>query len=75
MLGRKVCNISVPLQKELANVKKTTYKIKFIDSARFMVSSLSDLAGKFTEVLQNSKCKGCKSCHKYITVEDKIINF
>ena len=75
MLGRKVCNISVPIQKELANVKKTTYKIKFIDSTRFMVSSLSDLAGKFTEVLQNSKCKGSKSCHKYITVEDKIINF
>ena len=65
----------MPIQKELANVKKTTYKIKFIDSVRFMASSLSDLAGNFTEVLQNSKCKGNKSCHKYLTVEDKIINF
>ena len=44
MLGRKYrkkyITFSVPIKKEIDNVKIITYKIKFIDSFRFMSSSL-----------------------------------
>ena len=35
---------SVPIKKEYDNSKTTTYKLKFIDSYRFMQDSLSNLA-------------------------------
>ena len=35
--------ISVPIKKELDNVKTITYKIRFIDSFRCMASSLASL--------------------------------
>ena len=38
---------SVPIQKELANGKTVTYKIKFVDSVRFILSPLSSLANNF----------------------------
>ena len=39
---------SVPIKKEHANDKTITYKIKFIDSCRFMRSKLSDLVDNLT---------------------------
>ena len=40
----KYITFSVPIKKELESDKTITYKIKFIDSFRFMSSSLSNLA-------------------------------
>ena len=34
-------------------------KIKFIDSARFMTSSLSSLIDNLTERIHKTKCKDC----------------
>ena len=40
---KKYLRFSVLIKKEFDNVKKSTYKIKFIDSFRFLSSSLSNL--------------------------------
>ena len=43
----KYISFSVPIKKELNNGETIIYKIKFIDSCRFMPSKLSDLVDKF----------------------------
>ena len=48
---------SVPIKKELNNGKTVTYKLKFIDSFRFMSTSLSELVYNTSEIF---KCKECK---------------
>ena len=55
-------------------------KLKFIDSARFMVSSLSKIKYKCEH--ENNKCKtcgikfkGCKCCLGYKNVKDHLIVF
>ena len=49
------------------------YNIKFFDSVRFMLSSLSSLADNLAG-LHNSIYKDCKSCLEYIKVKDNLIN-
>ena len=49
----KYITFSVPIKKELDNGKTITYKIKFIDSFRFMSSSLSSLVDNSSEGLRN----------------------
>ena len=44
--AEKYITFSVAIQKELVNGKTATYKMKFIDSIRFMASSLSNLTIK-----------------------------
>ena len=54
---RKVQNFSVPIEKEVTNIDKDgnksvvsiSHKIKFIDSARFMASLLSNLVDNLAE--------------------------
>ena len=43
MLRRKHITFSVPISQELDNGKTVTYRLKFIDSFRFMPTSLSSL--------------------------------
>ena len=69
---RKYINFSVPREKELENGKTVTYKIKFIDSLRFMSSSLSRFADNLAKELHNNKCNDCKFCLEYIKVEDRF---
>ena len=53
----KYINFSVPLKKE-NNSKKIIYKLKFIDSYRFMSTSLSNLVDNLSGVYD----KECKKC-------------
>ena len=61
----KYITFSVPLKKEIKNKDKIieiTYKIKLIDSYRFMSTSLSKLVDNLSEGLHNNRCVDCKSC-------------
>ena len=70
----KYITFSVPIKKQLYNGKTITYKIKFIDSFRFMSSSLSNLVDNLSEGLHRDKCTDCKSCPDYmITKDDQLI--
>ena len=40
-----------------------------------MSSSLSSLDDNFSEGLHNNKCKDCKSCLEYNSVEDNHLTF
>ena len=46
----KYISISVPIKKEHNKGKTTTYKVKVIDSYRFMQNSLSSLADNLSEI-------------------------
>ena len=51
-----------------------TYKIKFIDSYRFMSMPLSKLIDNLLEGIHNNKCADCESCLNYIkTKNEKLI--
>ena len=46
----KYITLTVPISKELDNGKTITYKLKFIDSFRFMSTSLSSLVDNLSEI-------------------------
>ena len=71
----KYITFSAPIKKKIKNKHiEITNKIKFIDSYRFMSSSLSKLIGNLSEGLHNNKCLDCESCLDYIkTKNEKLI--
>ena len=59
----KYITFSVPLKKKIENKNiEITYKIQFIDSYRFMSSSLPKLVDNLSEGIHNNKCADCESC-------------
>ena len=61
------------IKKVLDNGNSIKYKIKFIDSFRFMTGSLSILVDKLSEGLHNNKFTNCISCPEYIYQPKMII--
>ena len=72
----KYITFSVPIKKKIENKNiEITYKIKFIDSYRFMSMPLSKLIDNLSEGIHNNKCADCKSCLDYVqsTKNEKLI--
>ena len=66
----KYITFSVPIKKKIENKDlEITYKTKFIDSYRFVSSSLSKLVDKLSEGIHNNKCVDCNSCLDYIKIK------
>ena len=72
---KKYLTFSVPIKIKIENENiEITYKIKFIDSYRFMSMTLSKLIDNLSEGLHNDKCSNCKSFLDYIkTKNEKLI--
>ena len=71
----------MPIKKEDNDDNKViTNKIKFIDSCRFMQSTLSDLVDNLSEI-NNKDCKECKerskirSEYEFIGFKDNRLNY
>ena len=68
----KYITFSVPKKKKIENKDlEITYKIKFIDSYRFMASPLSKLVDNLSEGIHNNKCSDCGSNLDYIKTTAK----
>ena len=62
----------MPIKKKIENKDlEIAYKIKYIDSYRFMASSLSKLVDNLSEGIHNNKCSDCGSNLDYIKVTAK----
>ena len=67
----KSITFSVPIKKKIENKDlEIIYKIKFIDSYRFM-SSLSKLVDNLPEGIHNNKCVNCNYCLDYIKIKNE----
>ena len=69
----KYITFSVPLKKKIENKAsiEINYKIKFIDSCRFLSSSLSKLVVNLSEGIHNNKCSDCESNLDYIKIKNE----
>ena len=68
----KYITFSVLIKKKIENKDlEITYKIKFIDSYRFMSSSLSKLVDNLSEGIHNKKCLDCTSCLDYVKTKNE----
>ena len=74
---------SVPMEKEITKIDKDgnesvvniSYKMKFIDSARFMAGSLSNLGNDLAEGIHKIKCKDCDCFLEYESVKDNLTKY
>ena len=66
---------SVRIKKELDNSKTITYKLKFIDSFRFMSTSISSLVDNLPDGFHCNKCIDCTSSLDYIITRDDQVIF
>ena len=72
----KYITFSVPIKKKIDNKNiDITYKIKFIDSFRFMATSLSKLVDNLTDNIHNDKCIKCKSNLCFVRAINEMLIF
>ena len=79
----KYKTFSVPRRKKIKKLDKDgnesvvtiSYKMKCIDSARFMTTSLSNLVDCLAEGIHKIKCKDCDCFLEYESVKDNLIKY
>ena len=74
----KYITFSAPIKKECDNGKAISYKLEFIDSFRFMSTSLSSLVDNLSEIYKKEckKCMGRKKSYQNVNLLVlKIINY
>ena len=76
----KYITFSIPIKKENDDGKTITYKIKFIDTCRFMQSKLWDLADNLSEInnKDGKKCmerKKIRSEYEFTGLKDNRLNY
>ena len=72
----KYITFSVPIKKECDNGKTIAYKLRFIDSFRFMSTSLSELADNMSGKFNSIECKSCTEnnrCEECIKLIEGLI--
>ena len=67
LIGKEVTNVDKDGNESVATI---SYRIEFIESARFMASSLSDLVDNLAERIHKIKCKDCDCFIEYESVKD-----
>ena len=73
---RKNITFSVTIKKELNNGKTITYRLKSIDSCRFMSTSSSSLADDLSEIYSEKCCdKNCKSKCDLIWLKNNKLHY
>ena len=71
MKTKKKTMFSVPIKKESNNDLTLIYRIKFIESFRFMSTSLSTLEYNLSnKIIENGKCVNCKSYLEFIEIRN-----
>ena len=55
----KYITFSVPIKKECDNGKTIAHKLRFINSFRFMLTSLSELVDIMSGKFNSIECKSC----------------
>ena len=81
--AEKYQTFSFPIEKEAMKFDKNgnesvvtvPYKIKFVDAARFMATSLSNLVDNLTEGIHKSKYQDCDCFLEYESVKDNLIKY
>ena len=53
----KYITFSVPIKKKCDNCKTVTNKLRFIDSFRFVLASLSELVNNLSGIFNSIECK------------------
>ena len=80
---RKVQSFFCSNKKEITKIDKDgnksvvniSYKIKFIDSVRFMTSSLSNLIDNLAEGIHKIKCKDCDVFLEYGSAKGNLMKY
>ena len=79
----KYIRFSVPIKREVIKidkdgkkcVKTISYKIKGLDSMRFMATLLTKLVDNFSEGVHKVKCKDCGCSLKYESLKNNLIKY
>ena len=79
---QKYKTFSVPIEKKKIKIDKDgnesvetiSYKIKFINSVRFIATSLSNLVDNLAEGIHKVKCKDCDCFLEYESVRENLID-
>ena len=61
----KYITFSAPIKKKYDDSKTITHKLRFIDSFRFMPTSLSELVNNMSENFNSIECKSCTKNNRY----------